>query len=72
MTLTLASAVAATDAVKVSYTKPTTGTDNRIRSASGVEADSFSNQDVSHNRAPVFTATASNPATPPPTRLRPS
>ena len=55
VTLTLASAVLATDAVTVSYTKPTTGTGNRIRSTGG-EADSFSDQAASHNRAPVYTA----------------
>ena len=54
VTLTPASAVASTDTVKVSYTRPTTGTDNRIKSTAGAEADSFSHQ-AAHNRAPVFT-----------------
>ena len=75
VTLTLASAVLASDAVKVSYTKPTTGTNNTIRSAFRVEAASFSGQAAAHNRAPVFTpmtsAALQSPRTNPSTRPLP-
>ncbi len=47
LTLTLASALAATDTgVKVSYTKPTTGTGNRLVDVAGNEAQSFTNRAV--------------------------
>ena len=56
VTLTLASAVAATDTVKVSYTQPTTAI-NRIRSSPGSETASFSSQAVSvvNSRLPTYT-----------------
>ena len=47
VTLTLATAVSATDtAVKVAYTKPTTGTANKVVDTFGNEAATFSDQDV--------------------------
>ncbi|MDE0023132.1 MAG: SwmB domain-containing protein, partial [Spirochaetaceae bacterium] len=54
--LTLASAVALTDAVTVSYTKPTDDSQPRIQSAAGGEAASFTDQavTVSSNRRPVY------------------
>ncbi|MCE2518359.1 MAG: hypothetical protein J4G15_00815 [Alphaproteobacteria bacterium] len=56
LTLTLWSAVAATDTgIKVSYTKPTMGTNNRIEDAAGNETDSFTDQAVTINRAPTYT-----------------
>ena len=52
LTLTLASAVAGTDTnVKVSYTVPTTGTDNTLRDAAGNDATSFAGQAVTSIRA---------------------
>ena len=56
--LTLATAVVATDgSVKVSYTKPTSGTDNTIEDANGNETDSFSEQDVTNDTAAIPTIT---------------
>ena len=47
--LTLASAVVSTDGgVKVSYDKPSAGTDNRIEDAAGNETESFSDQAVTN------------------------
>ena len=47
VTLTVDSAVAATDTdFKVSYEKPTTGTDNRLIGSTGIEVDSFTDQEV--------------------------
>ena len=46
LTLTLASAVAATDTVTISYVKPTAGTGNRLVDAVGNEAASFANATV--------------------------
>ena len=65
MILTLASAVAATDAVKVSYTKPTVGANNRVRSPTDVEAASFSNLGVSviDSRRPTYTGSGGLDAT---------
>ncbi len=54
VTLTLASAVPDDDGIKVSYTRPTTGTGNSIKSTAGGEADSFSDQWARANRAPIF------------------
>ena len=61
VTLTLAGAVAATDTVKVSYTKPTTGSNNRLRTATDVEAASFSNLAVNviDSRRPTYTGRGS-------------
>ena len=48
VTLTLANAVLETDTdVKVSYTRPTSGTGNRLRDEAGNEAESFTDQAVS-------------------------
>ena len=50
VTLTLSSAVLATDAgVKVSYAKPTTGTNNRLVDAGGAEAADFTDEPVVTN-----------------------
>ena len=63
VTLTLASAVASGDTtVTVSYTKPTTGTANKIVSTAGAEAASFTDQAASHNRAPTYTGSGGTSA----------
>ncbi|MYD99234.1 MAG: cadherin-like beta sandwich domain-containing protein, partial [Gammaproteobacteria bacterium] len=57
LTLTLAPAVVSTDAsVKVSYTRPTTGTDNRLEDANGNEVADFT--DLTVTNATVATLTA--------------
>ena len=57
--LTLANAVVPTDtSIKVSYTKPGTGTDNRIEDAAGLETDSFTDQAVTNNTLPTITIAA--------------
>ena len=62
VTLTLATAVAATDTnVKVSYAVPATGTDNTIRDVAGNDAKGFTDQAVTKgtvNIAPSFPSTA--------------
>ncbi len=63
VTLTLAAAVVATDgSVKVTYTRPGTGSANRIVDAVGNEANSFTDQQVANitgstNTAPSFPET---------------
>ncbi|MDE2752272.1 MAG: SwmB domain-containing protein [Gemmatimonadota bacterium] len=53
LTLTLASAVVDTDTdVKISYTKPTTGQNNRLIDLLGNEAESFSDVSVSGDTTP--------------------
>ncbi|MDE0024331.1 MAG: SwmB domain-containing protein [Spirochaetaceae bacterium] len=53
VTLTLADAVLETDKdVKVSYTRPTSGTGNRLRDEAGNEVASFSDQAVSTDNTP--------------------
>ena len=59
VTLTLASAVVSTDAVTVAYVKPTSGTDNTLKDASGNETDSFSAQTVTNNTPPAIPAACS-------------
>ena len=55
VTLTLATAVVATDTgIKVSYTAPTTGTDNKISDAAGNDAQDFADKVASTNPAPRF------------------
>ena len=57
VTLTLASAVVVSDtAVKVSYTRPTQGSANRLADAFGNEVSSFADQAVTNATAPVVTA----------------
>ena len=57
--LTLATAVVPSDgSVKVSYTKPTTGPNNKIVDATGNETDSFSDQTVANNTGPTITIAA--------------
>ena len=51
VTLTLATAVASTDDVKVSYTKPATGTDNTLKDSSGNEVADFADQAVTNETA---------------------
>ena len=62
VTLTLATAVAATDTnVKVSYAVPATGTDNTIRDVAGNDAKGFTDQAVTRgtvNIAPSFPSSA--------------
>ena len=61
VTLTLAAALtAADDNVKVTYTRPTTGTNNRLVGAFGNEVASFTAQDVTNETsdAPVITSVA--------------
>ena len=59
--LTLSSAVAATDTnVKVSYTKPTSGSNNKLRDADNNEIATFTDLPVnvrSNNNAPTFAST---------------
>ena len=52
VTLTLAAAVVSTDRVTVSYTKPTSGSGNKLQDANGNEATSFSDQSVTNNTDP--------------------
>ena len=58
VTLTLATGVLSTDTdVKVSYTKPTTGSNNKLEDGAGNEVASFTNQAVTNvapNNPPVF------------------
>ena len=57
-TLTLANAVLDTDTdVKVSYTRPTSGTGNRLRDAAGNEVASFTDQAVSTDVTPPVLTT---------------
>ena len=52
VTLTLAAAVVASDTdVKVSYTRPDSGTDNKLEDAAGNAVDSFTDQAVTNNTA---------------------
>ena len=54
--LTLASAVVPRDTnVKVSYTKPGTGIDNKIKDSADLATDSFSDQAVTNNTVPTLT-----------------
>ena len=63
--LTLASAVVSTDTgVKVSYDKPTTGTNNKIIDAAGNETASFSDQSVTNDTAALPTITIAAGASP--------
>ncbi len=60
VTLTLGAAVVATDTgVKVTYAKPSMGTNNKLKDAAGNEAANFTDQAVTitANIAPVFSAT---------------
>ena len=62
--LTLATAVVPTDgSIKVSYTKPPTGTDNRIEDAAGLETDSFTDQAVTNNTLPTITISGGSDVT---------
>ncbi|MCW8167510.1 hypothetical protein D8B21_22285, partial [Verminephrobacter aporrectodeae subsp. tuberculatae] len=61
VTLTLSRAVAATETVTVSYTKPTFG--NGVRDAAGNEAVNFSNQAVTHGTPSDTTAPEFSSAT---------
>ncbi len=49
VTLRLAQAVVSTDAVTVGYTKPDSGTDNRLEDAAGNEVADFADQPVTNN-----------------------
>ena len=52
VTLTLATALSPTDTgVKVSYTKPDSGTDNKLKDAAGNETASFANEPVTNDTA---------------------
>ena len=62
VTLTLASAVASDDTVTVGYTKPSTGTDNRVRDVFGNETDSFTFPGTGETLT-NHTGTANQPAT---------
>ena len=64
VTLTLESAVLSSDTdVKVSYEKPTTGSNNKLQDSSGNEVANFSSQQVTNvNYTPPYTA----PPPPPP------
>ena len=56
VTLTLAPAVASTDAVTVSYSRPTSGTANRLEDASGNEVADFAGWTVTNNTTAVLRA----------------
>ena len=57
VTLTLAPAVVSTDAdVKVSYTRPTTGTDNRLKDTNGNEVADFADLAVTNETVAILTA----------------
>ena len=57
VTLTLATAVVSTDAdVKVSYVRPATGTDNRLKDANGNEVADFTDLAVTNDTATTLTA----------------
>ena len=57
VTLTLATALVSTDTgVKVGYTKPTTGTANKLVDASGNATGTFTDQDVTSNAVPLAPA----------------
>ena len=57
VTLTLATAVVSTDAdVKVSYTRPTTGTNNRLKDTNGNEVADFSDLAVTNETVAILTA----------------
>ena len=58
VTLTLAAAVVSTDTVTVSYTRPTTGTDNALEDASGNEVADFADQAVVNDTQAQATLTA--------------
>ena len=51
VTLTLTTAVVSTDEVKVSYAKPTTGTDNALKDAAGNDVADFADQAVTNDTA---------------------
>ena len=59
VTLTLAAAVVSTDAVTVSYTRPTSGTANTLQDAAGNQVASFTDRTVTNNTAAQATLTAS-------------
>ena len=57
VTLALATAVVSTDAdVKVSYTRPTTGTDNRLKDTNGNEVADFADLAVTNETVAILTA----------------
>ena len=58
VTLTLAAAVVSTDAVTVSYTRPTSGTANTLQDAAGNEVASFTDRTVTNNTTAQATLTA--------------
>ncbi|MYD98629.1 MAG: hypothetical protein F4X98_14770, partial [Gammaproteobacteria bacterium] len=62
--LTLATAVVASDgSVKVSYTKPSGGTNNKIVDAAGNATDSFADQSVTNDTLPVITISGGSAVT---------
>ena len=56
VTLTLAAAVASTDAVTASYTRPASGTANALEDAAGNEVASFADTTVTNNTTAVLRA----------------
>ena len=58
VTLTLAAAVVSTDAVTVSYTRPTSGTANTLQDAAGNQVASFTDRTVTNNTAVQASLTA--------------
>ena len=62
--LTLANAVVPRDSdIKVSYTKPASGTDNTIKDTADLETDSFTDQAVTNNTVPTLTITGGDAVT---------
>ena len=67
VTLTLGSTVLSTDTdVKVGYTKPTTGSNNKLKDSSDNEVADFSNQQVTNNTPDLPVQPPSPPPPPPP------
>ena len=60
VTLTLGAAVVHTDEVTVSYTKPTTGTDNELEDLVGNEVASFTGEAVTNNAADTTAPTVTS------------
>ena len=61
VTLTLAAAVVSTDTVTVSYTVPSTDSNNRLEDAAGNEVAAFTDEAVTNNTAVANTAATGRP-----------
>ena len=71
VTLTLATALVSTDgSVKVSYTKPTSGSNNKLVDAAANETGTFTDQTVTNNTATITSAATGAPAITPANAFR--